>query len=106
MDGVIGIQSDCFSRCPCVFPDGQVPAAAGAGPATLPRDRGGVEEDAPGQEEETEGQRGEGEGKETREQTKKITRQELIKALRGMKKKIGDKEKRGGAETRRRAGID
>lgn len=51
-------------RAAPVFPDGQVPTAAGAGPATVPRDGGGVEEDAPGQEEETEGQRGEREGKE------------------------------------------
>lgn len=56
-----------------VFADGHVPAAAGEGPATLPRDGGGVEEDAPGQEEEAEGQRGEGEGKQTT----------FIKALRG-----------------------
>lgn len=36
-------------------PDGQVPGAAGAGPAAMPRDGGGVEEDAPRQEEEAEG---------------------------------------------------
>lgn len=46
-----------------VFPDGAVPATAGAGLVTTPRNRGRVEEDAPGQKEETEGQRGEGEGK-------------------------------------------
>lgn len=47
-----------------LFPDGNVPAAAGAGPASVSRDGGGVEEDAPGQEEEAEGQRGERQGKE------------------------------------------
>lgn len=63
-DRVIGIQSDCFLVLPPpVFPDGQVSAAAGAGPAAMPRDGGGVEEDAPRQEEETERPRGEGKGK-------------------------------------------
>lgn len=71
MDAVIGIQSEWLSRLPLLFPDGQVPAAAGAGPATVPRDRGGVEEDAPRQEEETEGQRGEREGKENTRATHK-----------------------------------
>lgn len=71
-----------FPRAAPVFPDGQVPTAAGAGPATVPRDGGGVEEDAPGQEEETEGQRGEREGKETRGHTPKITGRGLIKAVR------------------------
>lgn len=71
MDAVIGIQSERFSRSAPVFPDGQVPAAAGAGPATVPRDRGGVEEDAPRQEEETEGQRGEREGKEAHRRTQR-----------------------------------
>lgn len=51
-----------LSRRRCVLADGQVPTAAGAGPATVPWVRGGVEEDAPRQEEETEGQGGEGEG--------------------------------------------
>lgn len=75
-----------------VFPDGQVPAAAGAGPATLCRDRGGVQKDAPGQEEEAEGQRREREGKEIQTHTK-IGAQELIKALRG-KTRRSDKEKK------------
>lgn len=39
----------------CWCSDGQVPGAAGAGPAAMPRDGGGVEEDAPRQEEEAEG---------------------------------------------------
>lgn len=49
-----------------VFPDGAVPASAGAGLVTTSRNRGGVEEEAPGQKEETEGQRREGEGKNKR----------------------------------------
>lgn len=54
-----------------MFPDGQVPATAGAGPATLPWDRGWVEEDAPGQKEEAGGQRAESEGKETHGDTQR-----------------------------------
>lgn len=69
-----GARSDRTTKClfhvlPTVFPDGQVPAAAGAGPAAMPRVRGGVEEDAPGQEAQTERQGGEREGKEARTQT-------------------------------------
>lgn len=44
-------------------PDGQMPAAAGAGPAAVPGDGGGVEEDAPRREAEAAGQGGEREGK-------------------------------------------
>lgn len=44
-------------------PDGQMPAAAGAGPAAVPGDGGRVEEDAPRREAEAAGQGGEREGK-------------------------------------------
>ena len=70
-----------------------MPATAGAGPATVPRDGGGVEEDAPEQEEAAEGQRGEREGK--RIAHKEPAGQEAIKARRH-----GDQEKRKSAGTR------
>lgn len=93
------------SRTTPVFPDGQVPAAAGAWPAAMPRDRGGVERDAPRQEEETEGQRGEREGKQTHRHTQRHTGQKLMKALRGKKRRWSDKEKRGTAATRGQESI-
>lgn len=48
-----------------VFPDGQMPTAAGTGPDAFSWDGRGAEEDASGQEEKTEEQRGEAEGKQT-----------------------------------------
>lgn len=57
-----------------------------------------MEEDASGQEEETEGQRGEREGKEIQTHTK-IIGQELIKALRGKKRRRSDKEKKWNGDT-------